>query len=606
MEGVSRRRRTGTTHREPGSRRAPDLVDRNFTAHRPDQLWVADITYIGTWAGFLYLAVVLDAFSRRVVGWAMATHLRTELVIDALNMAIWRRRPEGVIHHSDQGSQYTSIELGKRCRKAGVSLSMGSRGDCYDNALCESFFATLECELLERSSFRTPIEARMAVSDFLEGFYNPHRRHSSLENHSPASYERRYHQASAVVGTVGAAPGRMQRQRYLTSARPRADFGCTKMADLLCISDNDQDKLVIVDLSTMTIQKTVSVGSKPYPVDAIRQDMVMVSTRGLTSVQPVEVSTGNKLPPVSLGHTPRSTTRHPRKALALVAGGDRTLTTVLDTNNLKPLRSVGAGSQDTRRDFGGGLACGHPAWGPNDTILHLDRIARRVELYDMGGELMDSVNLPSSAHHVTPIDEGYLALCEGNPESRINPSVLKFRITDSRITVDAHSYLPVPPIHVTGTGGHHLTYDCGRGVAYVGTNEGRLFTLRASDLHLLNIVDAGPGCGHVTISGQNGQLAVTTNHVGVSMTVIDLNFGRAVGSIDVSTAVQPPKKTQGHTSKWFASTNRLVTTAAQDGYVLEIDPATRQITRKVHVPGAYLIQGCFIVAPRPERSPVQR
>ena len=201
VEGVSRRRRTGTTHREPGSRRAPDLVDRNFTAHRPDQLWVADITYIGTWAGFLYLAVVLDAFSRCVVGWAMATHLRTELVIDALNMAIWRRRPEGVIHYSDQGSQYTSIELGKRCRKAGVSLSMGSRGDCYDNALCESFFATLECELLERSSFRTPIEARMAIFDFLEGFYNPHRRHSSLENHSPASYERRYHQASAVVET---------------------------------------------------------------------------------------------------------------------------------------------------------------------------------------------------------------------------------------------------------------------------------------------------------------------------------------------------------------------------------------------------------------------
>ena len=112
--------------------------------------------YIGTWTGFLYLAVVVDAFSRRVVGWAMATHLRAELVIDALNMAIWRRRQEGVIHHSDQGSQYTSIEFGKRCRRAGVSLSMGSRGDCYDNALCESFFTTLECELLQRSSFRTP------------------------------------------------------------------------------------------------------------------------------------------------------------------------------------------------------------------------------------------------------------------------------------------------------------------------------------------------------------------------------------------------------------------------------------------------------------------
>ena len=148
-------------------------MDRNFTAHRPAQLWVADITYIGTWTGFLYLAVVVDAFSRRVVGWAMATHLRAELVIDALNMAIWRRRPEGVIHHSDQGSQYTSIEFGKCCRRAGVSLSMGSRGDCYDNALCESFFATLECELLERSSFRTPIEARMARLRLRGGLVQP-------------------------------------------------------------------------------------------------------------------------------------------------------------------------------------------------------------------------------------------------------------------------------------------------------------------------------------------------------------------------------------------------------------------------------------------------
>jgi putative transposase len=172
-------------------------VNRNFTVQRPDQLWVADITYIGTWAGFLYLAVVVDAFSRRVVGWAMATHLRTELVVDALNMAIWRRRPDNVIHHSDQGSQYTSIEFGKRCQKAGVSLSMGSSGDCYDNALCESFFATLECELLERSSFRTPDEARRAVFEFVEGWYNPHRRHSSLEYQSPISYERRYHQLSA-------------------------------------------------------------------------------------------------------------------------------------------------------------------------------------------------------------------------------------------------------------------------------------------------------------------------------------------------------------------------------------------------------------------------
>ncbi|MQA91957.1 MAG: IS3 family transposase [Gemmatimonas sp.] len=160
-----------TTRRDRHARPAPDLVERDFTAEGPDQLWVADITYIPTGAGFLYLAVVLDAWSRRVVGWAMATHLRTTLVLDALNMALEQRRPQAVIHHSDQGTQYTSIAFGSRCREMGVRPSMGSVGDCYDNALCESFFATLECELLERNRFGAQREARRAVFEFIEGWY---------------------------------------------------------------------------------------------------------------------------------------------------------------------------------------------------------------------------------------------------------------------------------------------------------------------------------------------------------------------------------------------------------------------------------------------------
>ena len=196
LAGVSRRKGVRTTQRRKEARPAPDLVDRNFTAEAPDRLWVADITYVATWAGFLYLAVVVDAFSRYVVGWAMATHLRTEFVLDALNMALFKRRPRAVIHHSDQGTQYTSVAFGGRCRQAGVRPSMGSVGDCYDNALCESFFATLECELLARHRFRTQAEARMAVFDFMEGWYNPHRRHSSIDYLSPMNYERR-HQAPA-------------------------------------------------------------------------------------------------------------------------------------------------------------------------------------------------------------------------------------------------------------------------------------------------------------------------------------------------------------------------------------------------------------------------
>ncbi len=192
LQGVSRRKRPSTTVREPRQRPAPDLVDRDFTVDGPNKLWVADITYVPTWAGFLYLAVVVDAWSRRVVGWSMANHLRTELVLDALDMAIRQRYPLGVIHHSDQGSQYTSLEFGRRCREAGVRPSMGSVGDAYDNALCESFFATLECELIDRHHFQTQREARVAAFEFIEGWYNPHRRHSSLGYKSPMRYERSY------------------------------------------------------------------------------------------------------------------------------------------------------------------------------------------------------------------------------------------------------------------------------------------------------------------------------------------------------------------------------------------------------------------------------
>jgi putative transposase len=147
LEGVSRRQSVRTTRRSADGVPAADLVERDFVVEGPDRLWVADITYVPTWAGFLYLAVVVDAWSRRVVGWAMASHLRTELVLEALNMALWQRRPAAVIHHSDQGTQYTSIAFGARCKQASVRPSMGSKGDAYDNALCESFFATLECEL---------------------------------------------------------------------------------------------------------------------------------------------------------------------------------------------------------------------------------------------------------------------------------------------------------------------------------------------------------------------------------------------------------------------------------------------------------------------------
>jgi putative transposase len=191
LKGLQPAKFVTTTVADPAADRALDKVDRQFSAEGPDRLWVADITYVPTWSGFLYLAIVLDVWSRRIVGWAMANHLKTELVLDALDMALAQRRPESVIHHSDKGCQYTSYAFGKRCREAGVVPSMGSTGDAYDNAMAESFFATLEREVINRRRFKSQAEARMAIFQWLEGWYNRHRRHSALGYLSPINYERR-------------------------------------------------------------------------------------------------------------------------------------------------------------------------------------------------------------------------------------------------------------------------------------------------------------------------------------------------------------------------------------------------------------------------------
>ena len=193
LEGCHHRRKKTprTTLRDPRAVPARDLVERQFMPEAVNKLWVADISYVPTWEGFDYLSFVLDAYSRRLVGWAMADHLRAELVTDALDMALWRRNPApGLIHHSDQGSQYTSISFAQKLEEGGVVPSMGSVADPYDNALAESFVATLKRELLDRKSWPTREEVRTAIFEYVEVFYNRQRIHSALGYTSPADYER--------------------------------------------------------------------------------------------------------------------------------------------------------------------------------------------------------------------------------------------------------------------------------------------------------------------------------------------------------------------------------------------------------------------------------
>jgi putative transposase len=233
IRGVSRRRAfVVTTRRDLRQRPAPDLVERRFIADAPNRLWVADMTYVPTWAGFIYLAVVIDVWSRRVVGWAIGEAMTADLVMTALNMALAQRRPKNVIHHSDQGSQYTSIAFGTRCKMMGVRPSMGSVGDAYDNAMAESFFASLECELIDRRSFKTQTEARLALFTWIEGWYNPRRRHSALSYQSPADFERRQQQSTPTQPSR-LEPGMPTAGSCVAGATPAVDVPATMIIDTL-------------------------------------------------------------------------------------------------------------------------------------------------------------------------------------------------------------------------------------------------------------------------------------------------------------------------------------------------------------------------------------
>jgi putative transposase len=219
LSGQIKRRRGRTTIRVQSVRTAPDLVERDFDPAAVNRLWCADITYIRTWEGWLYLASVMDCYSRRIVGWAIADDLRAELVVDALEMAVARRRPDvGLVHHSDQGSpaQYTSLVFTRRCQAAGVEVSMGSRGDCFDNAALESFHATIKKDLIHRRAWPTKTEARTAVFEYIETFYNRRRRHSRLGMLSPADFENR----TLTTGGTSLAASRLAPTHQISLTSP--------------------------------------------------------------------------------------------------------------------------------------------------------------------------------------------------------------------------------------------------------------------------------------------------------------------------------------------------------------------------------------------------
>ncbi|WP_157041521.1 IS3 family transposase, partial [Nitriliruptor alkaliphilus] len=217
IRGIYRRRGRGCTVRDPAGVPSADLVNRQFVADAPDRLWLTDITEHPTGTGKVYLAAVSDVFSRRIVGWSIADHLRTELPADALQMALWRRQPPGgqTVLHSDHGTQarFKSWAFGRRLRQAGLLGSKGSVGDCYDNSMMESFFGTLQLELLDQHSWESREQLASAIFEWIEGWYNPTRRHTSIGAISPAAFET-LHQSVAIAASPtpqpSALPGEAQ------------------------------------------------------------------------------------------------------------------------------------------------------------------------------------------------------------------------------------------------------------------------------------------------------------------------------------------------------------------------------------------------------------
>jgi putative transposase len=197
LRGTPRRRFRVTTQADPRHAPAPNRLQRRFTVRRPNRVWVGDVTYLPTAEGWLYLAVLLDLASRRVVGWAVASRLDRHLVLTALDRALVQRRPRrGLLHHSDRGAEYTSADYRQRLRDAGHRCSMSRKGDCWDNAVAESFFATLKRELVHETHWVTRAEATTALRQYLDSWYNIHRRHSVLGYLSPAAFEARLHSAA--------------------------------------------------------------------------------------------------------------------------------------------------------------------------------------------------------------------------------------------------------------------------------------------------------------------------------------------------------------------------------------------------------------------------
>jgi putative transposase len=200
LEGIVRGKRKRTTFSVELSPRPADLVERNFTAMAPNRLWVADLTYVSTWTGFVYVAFVTDVFSRFIVGWRVSNSLHADLALDALEMAIWRRQRQnltGLIHHSDRGGQYLSIRYTERLAEAGAVRSVGSRGDSYDNALAESVNGLYKAELIHRRSWRSLEQVELATAEWVD-WWNHRRLHSAIDDLPPADYEARYHHQHAT------------------------------------------------------------------------------------------------------------------------------------------------------------------------------------------------------------------------------------------------------------------------------------------------------------------------------------------------------------------------------------------------------------------------
>lgn len=359
-------------------------------------------------------------------------------------------------------------------------------------------------------------------------------------------------------------------------------------------NSNEVFQILLLENGFEGTYQIIKTGNGPYPVDDIKLDRILAITRKESSVTAIFPNNSNATQIINLDHQPRSTSFNKNNGLTLIAGKDKVLTSILDSNN-NIIATIGYNEVTVGEDFGGGLACGHPKWLDDNKFFILNRSKRTIELWNINGTKIHSINTPSSVHHLATNNSFHYALCEGNQKSLIPPSLIKFEVVNDKIVVKDNLFIPSLYESYSKMGAHHIDFQPNSKYVYLGSTEGRLFIIDSERMEVKKVINTGKGTGHSGFNATNN-LAIIINHLDTFVSVIDTKSHTLVKNITV--AEQPStngkNKTIGHTFSFNPKGTKFYGSAPQDGKIFEIDISTLTVSDKLILPeGSNPLQGCF-------------